>query len=128
MTLIQRLQQTILFPFLLPVFFVLHIARYFFGMVPLISALQMMGIYLLLSGGLYLLLRLILRRRAEAGLAAFLLVGLLLYWTTTIHFIARLLHTSAAVSHIPFWLLRTWQRMCLHAGCSVSCRRQRAHG
>ena len=102
MTLIQRLQQIVLFPFLLPVFFVLHIARYFFGMVPPVSILQMVGIYLLLSGGLYFLFRLILRRPGEAGLAAFLLVGLMLYWTATIHFIAGLLHVTAAISNIPF--------------------------
>jgi hypothetical protein len=99
---VRWLRRLALFPFLLPVFFVLHIARYFYGGVKITDALEMTGVYAAMTGGAFLALRPLIRNKPARGIAVFMLIGLWLYWADIIHFSLRLFHLGDNYGYYPF--------------------------
>lgn len=89
-TFIQMLRDRIWFPFLLPVFFVLHIARRFYGGVRTTDVLVMTVLYVGIAALLYLLPARIIRNRLVRGCAVFLFMVLCLYWVEPMNFFLRL--------------------------------------
>lgn len=84
------LQSTTLFPFLLPVFFVLHAARFFYGLIPVADVVEMAGLYVLMAGGVYVLLRWLSKDSLVAGIGAFMFTALWVYWLAFIQFSHKL--------------------------------------
>lgn len=100
-TFMRWLHDLTIFPFLLPVFFVLHIARYYFGAIPAAHVLQIIGIYLLVAAGIYFLLKQATKDKLSSGFATTMLIGLLLYWGDLI----RILHLTENYYYHLFFLL-----------------------
>ncbi len=113
--LLRWLRSAVLFPFLLPVFFVLHTERYYTGAVPAKDAAELIITYVL--GGLlvYALLRFFVKMRAVAGIITFFLLVLFLYWWEIIPAIINTFHFSQNYRNHPFYLLT-----CLLIVCSIA--------
>lgn len=84
--LIIPLKKYLLFPFLLPVFFVLHGVRENYGFVSFGDALLLTGIYWLATAALLLLFRFIFKNWAKAAIASFLFM--------TFHFFFGSIHDT----------------------------------
>lgn len=104
------LRKAILFPFLLPVFFVLHTCRYLFDNIPVGGAMAVMVLYLGITAVLYLIIRKISKHGVGAGVATTLLMALFIYWGEVVRFVNKLLHTANFV-HLPalfaIWIIVT---------------------
>ena len=74
------IKEWILFPFLLPVFFVIHGWQVWYKYIDLADVLSLSGMYLLLAGALFLLTRICVRNNAKAALFSFLLLVLFFFW------------------------------------------------
>ncbi len=92
------------FLFLLPLFYVLHGVRYYFGNIPAADALMVLGYYTAVSAALFGVIRMIIRSSTGAAFAALMLSGLFLYWAEIIRLISGF---SGLVNytHLPFVLL-----------------------
>ncbi len=101
----RRLGALILFPCLLPVFFVLHTERYYTGAVPLSDMLELGAAYVAGALLLYGLLRIFIRHKAAAGIVVFFLMILFLYWGEILQAIIRTFHFRQNYSNHPLYLL-----------------------
>lgn len=97
----QSLKNKLLFPFLLPVFFVLHLTQYFYGAISAVDALEMIAIFLAVAFGIYFLLRVFVKNRLALGLATTLLLGLFLYWLNIILFTNKIFKLEDSYTHYP---------------------------
>src|SRR4051812_34552674 len=94
------LRRVILFPFLLPVFFVLHSCRYLFGGIPFVGAVEVLALYLAMTAAIYLIVRKLSRHGVGAGVETLLIMALFIYWSEIIRYINKLLHISNFI-HLP---------------------------
>ncbi|PZF73051.1 sulfatase-like hydrolase/transferase [Taibaiella soli] len=78
------LKQWKLFPFLLPLFFVIHGWQHYFGLVGVKDVLQLSVIYLAVAAVLYRVIRLFAKDRMSAAVLCFLILLLQLYWGDTL--------------------------------------------
>lgn len=78
------LKQWKLFPFLLPLFFVIHGWQHFFGLVGVKDVLQLSAIYMVAVVVLFGLIRLFTKDKTHAAILCFLLLLLQLYWGDTL--------------------------------------------
>lgn len=99
------MQQWVLFPFLFPLFYVLRIARYYFGAVPAMDVLWISALWTLLSLAIYFLLRKLLRNHLAAAVASLLLLILLLAWHQILNPLYRLFGTGENYRYLPFIFL-----------------------
>lgn len=74
------IREWLLFPFLLPVFFVIHGWQVWYKYIDLGDVLSLTGMYLLLAGVVFLLTRIFVRNNAKAALFSFLLLALFFFW------------------------------------------------
>jgi hypothetical protein len=99
------LQHKVLFPFLLPLFFVLNITRFYFGGIPAVDAAVMAAIYIVVAAGVYCLFRLFIKNNLVAGLATSVLFVLWLYWVRIIRTILERLHMQDDYGNYPIVLI-----------------------
>ena len=104
MRLKDRLHQLILFPFLLPVFYILHVERYLHQAIPVVGAVEVLALYTLIITGIYLILRKCSKYGAGAGLATALIMVQFIYWGELVPRVNKLLH-SANYTYLPVFLL-----------------------
>ncbi|MBS1628614.1 MAG: hypothetical protein JST27_01010 [Bacteroidetes bacterium] len=101
----QVLRQWVLFPFLFPLFFVLRIARYYFGAVPAWDVIWVAALWTIPALLLYFLLRKVFRNRLSAAVATLLLLVLLLAWHRILNPLYRLFHSGENYRYLPFIFL-----------------------
>ncbi len=90
----SRLHRMALFPFLFPLFFVLHVQRYYHGLLPFGDLVQALVQYLtvaLLFGGL---LRIFFKNTLAWSLGCLLLTALWVYWGDIVLTLPALLHLT----------------------------------
>lgn len=73
-------KEWILFPFLLPVFFVVHAFQIYYKYLTVSEVALMAGVYLLLAAVLFLLVWLFIRNKAKAAMPVFLLLLFFFFW------------------------------------------------
>jgi hypothetical protein len=98
----QALRQWVVFPFLFPLFYVLHIARYYCGAVPASDVLLISAGWMLLTWLLYWLLRIFIKNRLAAGVAALLLTVLTGCWYKILNPLLRAFHTGENYNRLPW--------------------------
>ncbi len=101
----RRLRQWVLFPFLFPLFYVLHLARYYYGAVPAGDVLLISAGWTLLSVAIYGLLRIVIKNRLACGVAAFLIIILITCWYRILNPLLRFFHTGENYRHLPWIFL-----------------------
>jgi hypothetical protein len=98
-------QRAVLFPFLFPVFYVLHIARYYFGAVPASDTLEISGAYLLATAIVYFLVSKIVKDKLARGLTTLILMAVFICWYKIINPLFRAFHVGENYNYYPFILL-----------------------
>lgn len=104
-TFLQALRHWILFPFLFPLFYVLHMARYYYGAVPARDVIVISTAGTALSIAIYWLLHIVVKNRLAAGVAALLLTVMLGCWYKILNPLLRLFHTGESYRQLPWILL-----------------------
>ncbi len=101
----QWLRSAVLFPFLFPVFYALHIARYYFGAVPVTDVLEISAAYLLVTAVVYFLVSTLVKNRLARGLVTLIMMVIFVCWFKIINYVFRAFHTGDNYNYYPFILL-----------------------
>ncbi len=93
------LQKYALFPFLFPIFFVLHVAHYYEAALPLWDVLIALAAYLSLALVFSGFLKLIFKRRIAWSLATFLFLAFWIYWANLILYAQKIIKSNGSYSY-----------------------------